>query len=395
MKDYGKTNDLTFSAGIQYSTRFPFSALIFGIEDNGEFLKDRKMGYPDYQNAIIVNDSIISIPHTANTTIAEQQTNTIGTFAQYEITYDKTKLSAGIRYDHYQITDVQNTTGNCSGDVFSPRLTFKYDIKDFLQTRLSYAQGYRAPQIYNEDLHIETSGSRKVLHKNSPDLKQETSRSYTVSFDFNKALGRSYFGLLIEGFYTKLLNPFVSQYRAPDENGIVIYLRRNASNGAIVSGFNLELNFIPSNIFTIKSGFTLQSSQYEKTQDFNERRFLKTPDDYGYLTIDYKPKKDMAISATANYTGNMLVPYFGQDAINPDTGELHQSGNFLDIGLKGRYNMKLNGASVQLFAGIKNLFNSYQNDFDKGINRDPGYIYGPSSPRTFYFGIKIGNNINK
>ncbi len=39
----------------------------------------------------------------------------------------------------------------------------------------------------------------------------------------------------------------------------------------------------------------------------------------------------------------------------------------------------------------KNIFNSYQSDFDMGINRDPGYIYGPGSPRTIYFGLKLGS----
>lgn len=45
---------------------------------------------------------------------------------------------------------------------------------------------------------------------------------------------------------------------------------------------------------------------------------------------------------------------------------------------------------MQLNGGIKNIFNSYQNDFDSGINRDPAYIYGPVTPRTLYFGLKLG-----
>jgi len=42
-------------------------------------------------------------------------------------------------------------------------------------------------------------------------------------------------------------------------------------------------------------------------------------------------------------------------------------------------------------AGVKNIFNSYQSDFDSGIDRDPAYIYGPNTPRTIYFGIRIGS----
>ncbi|WP_262921424.1 hypothetical protein [Maribellus maritimus] len=43
---------------------------------------------------------------------------------------------------------------------------------------------------------------------------------------------------------------------------------------------------------------------------------------------------------------------------------------------------------------MKNIFNSYQNDFDEGIDRDPGYIYGSTLPRTVYLGIKVGNMLN-
>ena len=40
-------------------------------------------------------------------------------------------------------------------------------------------------------------------------------------------------------------------------------------------------------------------------------------------------------------------------------------------------------------AGLQNIFNSYQNDFDKGALRDSGYIYGPSRPRTLHVGLSI------
>jgi outer membrane receptor for ferrienterochelin and colicins len=38
---------------------------------------------------------------------------------------------------------------------------------------------------------------------------------------------------------------------------------------------------------------------------------------------------------------------------------------------------------------MKNIFNSFQKDFDKGEFRDAGYIYGPTLPRTVFLGIKL------
>jgi outer membrane receptor for ferrienterochelin and colicins len=87
----------------------------------------------------------------------------------------------------------------------------------------------------------------------------------------------------------------------------------------------------------------------------------------------------------------MFVPYFGPTLAEPEDGELKESDSFFDLGAKLSYQYRLNGASMQIFVGIKNMFNSYQDDFDTGNERDPGYIYGPGQPRTIYFGIKIGN----
>jgi outer membrane receptor for ferrienterochelin and colicins len=106
--------------------------------------------------------------------------------------------------------------------------------------------------------------------------------------------------------------------------------------------------------------------------------------------VDWDFTKDFCFSTTGNYTGKMLVPYFGTET-DPDVGELRESYPFFDLGLKLEYTVKLNGAKVQFSSGIKNVFNSYQSDFDKGVDRDPAYIYGPVAPLTIYFGIKIGN----
>ncbi|NIK73229.1 outer membrane receptor protein involved in Fe transport [Thermonema lapsum] len=40
-------------------------------------------------------------------------------------------------------------------------------------------------------------------------------------------------------------------------------------------------------------------------------------------------------------------------------------------------------------AGIQNLLNAYQKDFDRGAQRDSNYIYGPARPRTFSIGIRL------
>lgn len=392
LSSYGETKDFSFNTGIQYNAKFKKSNLSVGIENNGAFLKDKKLGFPDYENATIINDSITDVPHTENAIIANQITNTLGVFSQYEINIKNFKISAGARYDNYNIND-RNSSPNETGNVVSPRLALKYDLSEYLQTRISFSQGYRAPQIFDEDLHIETSGSRKVIHQNSPNLTQETSNSLMASFDFNKEFKVFNFGFLAEVFYTKLNNPFANEYSESDENGTVIYTRINAEKGATVQGVNIEMNIIPSMFLSFKTGYTIQKSMFEEAQEFNEKQFLRTPNQYGFFTANWDIRKNLGLSTTGNYTGKMLVPYFGMTIPKPEEGELRKSSAFFDWGFKVRYKVKLNGASIQFYSGIKNILNSYQSDFDTGINRDPGYIYGPSSPRTIYFGIKLGNAI--
>jgi outer membrane receptor for ferrienterochelin and colicins len=60
------------------------------------------------------------------------------------------------------------------------------------------------------------------------------------------------------------------------------------------------------------------------------------------------------------------------------------------MGLKFSYDFKVwKSIGLQVNAGIRNIFNSYQKDFDRYENRDSGYIYGPSLPRSLFVGAKL------
>ncbi len=39
-------------------------------------------------------------------------------------------------------------------------------------------------------------------------------------------------------------------------------------------------------------------------------------------------------------------------------------------------------------AEMQNFLNSFQ-DFDYGADRDSGYMFGPTLPRTFFFGVRL------
>ena len=88
------------------------------------------------------------------------------------------------------------------------------------------------------------------------------------------------------------------------------------------------------------------------------------------------------------WTGEMDVHRF-TDA-DAEVGEIHQSDDFyvLDIGVSKTFVFN-NDIVLSLHAGINNLLDDYQEDFDTGANRDVGYVYGPRMPRTYTVGAKL------
>jgi len=393
LSDYGNTTDRAYNLGAQYKLSInDISTIVAGAEHTGSHLKDMKLGYPEF--SVDANGKLVE-EHIPNTLVSDQSLATTGAFAQYEIKVNKFRFLAGARIEHYSVDDKQ-TDSDKSGTVFIPRASVMYDITPYLQTRVGVSRGYRAPQIFDEDLHIETSGSRQVINQNDPNLKQENSTSLTLSFDFNKQIGGVNTSFLIDGFYTKLHNPFRNEIGKPDEHGTVIYTRINSKDGAVVQGVNIEMKIMPSDKLNFAAGFTAQSSKYKVVEStFGEKNFFRTPDTYGFFTVDWEFAKNLGLSATGNYTGKMLLPYFGSELPEGDlrdAGELRKSKSFFDAGVKFHYDMRISkSVTIEWFAGMKNIFNSFQKDFDMGKDRDPSYIYGPSLPRTVFLGFKIGN----
>jgi outer membrane receptor for ferrienterochelin and colicins len=404
LSDYGHTDGLTYNLGTQFKTDFGKNSLITGVELVHDQLKDKKLGYPNYEKPVYDDENkITGFEHVPNTLIADQEKSVYGVFAQIDRKFGPVKASLGGRFDRYDIKDHAHKEGAENGDnngnVFSPRVNVLWNVIPELQWRVSYSQGYRAPQIFDEDLHIESSKSRKVIHANDPNLKQETSHSYMTSIDYNKQFGNWNVGFLVEGFYTKLNDAFVQTPETDDDN-ITTYTRSNADNGATVKGVNLETNISPGKALFFRAGYTFQSSKYGDAQELGEKDFFRTPEDYGFFSVDYQVGPRLTMIASGTYTGKMKLAYYGEKILSgekiiqiggEDPGVVRTSPKFFELGLKAEYDLKIANLPIKAFAGVKNLFNSYQDDFDTGAERDPAYIYGPNAPRTIYAGLKLSN----
>ena len=150
----------------------------------------------------------------------------------------------------------------------------------------------------------------------------------------------------------------------------------------------------------LQAGITVQRSIYDSSEEWSadeehlsekERRsdkILRTPDVYGYFTATYTPVKPLSMALNGNYTGRMYVPHLMSE-VNGTADVLVKSPTFFELGAKLAYDIDFTGICLQFNVGVQNIFNSYQNDFDKGASRDSGYIYGPGAPRSYFAGVKL------
>ena len=364
---YGKTSDLTWVGGAQYIYKFKRclfmpADLTAGLEYNEDYLKDNMWGYDR---------------------ITDQTVRIASLYAQNEWKNDRWGILIGGRLDKHNLI---------KGIIFSPRANLRYNPTKNINLRASYSYGFRAPQAFDEDLHIDNVGGTVSMIRLADDLRVERSQSVSLSADLYHSWGDWQGNLLIEGFFSDLDDVFALK-EIGWENGVLIKERHNES-GARVIGGNLEGKIAWKDKLQIQAGVTAQNSQYKEARTWSDegdvpatRKMFRTPDLYGYCTASYNPLRQLKLSLTGTYTGSMLVEHHAgaiADNISVETPD------FWDLNFKIAYDFRIfNSFKLQLNAGVQNMLNSFQQDFDSGADRDSGYIYGPTLPRSFFFGIRL------
>ena len=207
---YGTTHDLTLAAGMQYvhafrKLLFMPSELTLGTEYSYDDLSDRSIGYD------IRTDQTVHI---------------VGAYLQNEWKTRKWSLLIGGRLDKHSLVDHA---------IFSPRANVRFNPSESVNLRVSYAGGYRAPQAFDEDMHIAIVGGKRVRIRLADDLKEERSHSVSLSADLYHTFGRVQTNLLVEGFYTRLDDVFALRDIEDTADGGKIKERYNGS-GATVRG---------------------------------------------------------------------------------------------------------------------------------------------------------------
>lgn len=356
---YGSTKNPVLFLNSQVNYQADSHLFTLGAQFKGENLQDKALGY----NRVI-----------------DDEYNELGVFFQDDVKMSETfSLLAGLRMSHHSMVE---------HFIFNPRMSLLVNLTSDLAWRTTFSTGFRAPQIFNEDLHITQVGGEGMIIENSPDLKEETSYSLSSGIDFGREMGQNLLQFSLEGFFTLLTDSFTLSKKEYDPRENALVFERINGPDSRVYGVSLDFGYKRGNRLNLSVGWTFQKSRRQKPEpDFHTKHFFRTPQSYGYARLNYINPRWVCVGVSAEYTGRMKVPHFA-GYIPEDKLETTQPFLVVDAKIHRPFPVT-SSYKVILFLGAYNIFDSYQPDLDRGVERDSGYVYGPAKPRSFYGGFEF------
>lgn len=318
-----------------------------------------------------------------------------GVFVQDEITLAKDhKFLAGFRYDYNSV----------HGNIFTPRMAYKWSINENNILRLNAGTGFRVVNIFTED-HAALTGAREV--KVVGKLKPE--KTYNVNLNFLRKMygaNGTFFGVEASAFYTYFNNRIIGDFDT-DPNKIIY---DNLDGYAVSKGFSANLDLTLTNGLKFIFGGTYQDvATYEHGQ---KKQQILTEKFSGNWAVTYKISP---LNLTLDYTGNIYSPM--RLPLLSDTDPRREYSPVWSI-----QNIQLTFGgfkNIEVYGGVKNLLNwtpnrgnpfiiARTNDpFDKNVEYnangsvkatpgnpdaltfDPTYVYGPNQNIRGFLGIRL------
>lgn len=318
-----------------------------------------------------------------------------GVFLQDEIQLAaRHTLLLGARFDHNEI----------HGNIYTPRLAYKWTIDDQNILRLNAGSGFRVVNLFTED-HAALTGAREVVVQN--ELKPE--RTFNVNLNYLKKIftnNGTHIGLDVSTWYTRFNNRIIGDYDT-DPNKIIY---DNLKGHAVSKGLSANIDMTFHNGLKVLTGVTFQDVSVTDN-GITEQQIL-TEKFTGTWAISYKIKKwDLGIDYTGNIYGPMRLPLLGELDPRRAYSPVWSIQNIQLVFSKFK--------QIEIYGGVKNLLNwtpnrgnpfliARTNDpFDKkvvydpngkiratqdnpyGLSFDPNYVYAPNQGMRLFAGIRF------
>ncbi|RYG18141.1 MAG: TonB-dependent receptor [Chitinophagaceae bacterium] len=318
-----------------------------------------------------------------------------GLFIQDEIKlWSNHSLLAGLRYDYH----------SAHGNIFTPRLAYKWSIDENNIIRLNTGTGFRVVNIFTED-HAALTGARKIIIQN--ELRPE--RTYNVNLNYLKKLHLSngtFLGLDFSGFYTYFNNRILGDFDT-DPNQIIY---DNLNGYAVSKGLTLNADVAFSNGLKVTTGLTYQDVSF--VENNVKQQQILTEKFSGTWAVSYKVNK---LHLGIDYTGNVYSPMR-----LPLLGAMDPRRPYSPVWSIQNIQLVYDGFKrIEIYGGVKNLLNFTPNQgtpfiiagandpFDKnvqfdaggqvrptptnpyGLTFDPNYVYAPNQGIRAFFGLRL------
>lgn len=323
-----------------------------------------------------------------------QKNSLPGIFLQDEIVLaEKHKLLVGLRYDYH--TD--------HGNIYTPRLAYKWKIDDKNILRLNAGTGFRVVNVFTED-HAALTGARTVEIKN----KLQPEQTYNLNLNYLKKIpvDNGFIGIDFTAWYTYFNNRIQADYDT-DPNKIIY---DNLSGFAQSKGISTNIDMAFTNGLKLLAGATFQD--VSTVQNSKKERPVLTEKVMATWSISYLIKSlHLALDYTGNFYGPMRLPLLGNlDPRKPySPGWSIQNIQLVYGGFK----------RVEVYGGVKNILNwtpdkknpfiiaRTDDPFDKRVQYDgngkvlatvdnpyaltfdPNYVYAPNQGRRGFLGVRV------
>jgi len=367
---YGYTENPLHYLDSQFNIRRGNHAVAFGVQYKRESIRDEQ------RNAL-----------GARTIGGERETFTnLGGYIQDEwAVNDRVDLVLGARVDK------PNTLDNA---IVSPRIALAFQATPEWMLRAGISTGFRAPEVFDEDLHVDTLGAEQVRIRNADGLDEERAMTAMFGIDWRSNDGR--FTWDATASWTDLKDAFVLSEIQTDAVTGELYQERENSTGSSIKGFETNIGWQASDTVRLGAGVAWYSSRYDESQvifdDEDENgdevvldtaKYLKNPGLTGQALVQWSPTSMLDTFIGVKYTGRMW-------ALNNRTAELIHTDDFWVVDAGAVVHLGQEGTRHwDISLGARNLFDQRQKDLEIGAERDNDYVYGPRFARSYYVSARF------
>jgi outer membrane receptor for ferrienterochelin and colicins len=375
---YARVNNYLVGGGYQFTQYHDRIKMSIGVDARSESLQEHQ--------AYLISPKLRTSQHQIN----------LGIYAQWKWQWRPNIMAdLGIRYDHLfvdlqQRVEPQGIDLQKSFNVWSPKLGLKWDLTEAHILRASYNYGFRAPLLYDQDLHSSIVDGETQVVILSRELQEEIAHGVVINHEWRVQDLENGLRMNTEFFSSRVSNPFY--HKVVDEGDRTYQLKQNSTESLLVMGVNAKLEWIVNLNIRMDFRGTYQIARYsapvevyaEGSSSLNTMDQLRSPNIYGSYNFQYD-FKSWGVDLSAIFTGPMQLLYQGPH--HPVS--FRRSPSFFDQNLFVRKSFQWNELDIGLRLGVKNIFDAFQSDLDFGLDRDSDYVYGPLQPRSFVISLKI------